>query len=159
MPDKLDKSKDRGNALLDEMQELIENRFHGFPPPVIGAQRPKSDPQTARRPATGWAFYNAVLGLSVPMRATRRTIGRSRKALPSTHAWIIAGARYGSTPRARGDDHARAIFQFDHNGCRRRGGRQRLHCGVRHMDVGSGPDTLRAENPVGRARSAGHLDR
>jgi hypothetical protein len=28
-PDELNKSEDRGNALLQELQELIENLFHG----------------------------------------------------------------------------------------------------------------------------------
>jgi hypothetical protein len=31
VPDELDKSKDRGNALLEEVQELVENLFHGSP--------------------------------------------------------------------------------------------------------------------------------
>jgi hypothetical protein len=50
---KLDKSKDRCNALLEEMQELIENLFHGFPPPLNGAQRPARATRNGA-PASHW---------------------------------------------------------------------------------------------------------
>jgi hypothetical protein len=56
--DELNKSEDRGNALLEEFQKLVENLFHGgtslVPGPVNSFGCPKQ---------------NAGLALSVPGRA------------------------------------------------------------------------------------------